>query len=324
MVPHLSVFTPITDDDIRPVLDQFNLGKLVSLRGISEGVTNTIYRLITESGVYIVTLVEDQQSPESLLYLIDLLKHLSKKGYPCPHPVADKKGHFLHTLKARPLIFVTQLEGDSPPHPNAHQCTTVGHYLAKLHLMGEGFPKKRPNTMGLNQWRTIFNSISTPLKARASSHWELMHETLQYLEAELPGCMLPRGICHTDLFPDNTLFLNGRLSGIIDLYSACSTWLIYDVAVTINAWCFSPNGEFDITLLDGLWHGYQHVRPITTVERNALRMMLMASSLRFSLTRYRDALFPRDGKRVTQKPPEAFIQILQFHQNHDLLSTLPM
>ena len=65
----------------------------------------------------------------------------------------------------------------------------------------------------------------------------LIDDELKALEAKWPSS-LPEGVIHADLFPDNVLFVDNELSGIIDFYFACCDALAYDLAVTLNAWCF--------------------------------------------------------------------------------------
>eukprot|EP01036_Dinobryon_divergens_P014250 gene14249-19240_t len=58
---------------------------------------------------------------------------------------------------------------------------------------------------------------------------------------------LPQGVIHADYFPDNVFFQGGRFAAAFDFYFACNDALAYDVAVALNAWCFEPDGSFNIT-----------------------------------------------------------------------------
>ena len=84
---------------------------------------------------------------------------------------------------------------------------------------------------------------------------------------------LPAGVIHADLFPDNVFFEGAELSGIIDFYFACNDLIAYDLAVCLNAWCFEPDGAFNITKARQMLAAYRAVRPFTGAELRALPLL---------------------------------------------------
>ncbi len=129
-----------------------------------------------------------------------------------------------------------------------------------------------------------------------------------------PVASLPSGVIHADLFPDNVFFRDGKLSGIIDFYFACNDLWAYDLAITMNAWCFEYDGSFNVTKGRHLLKGYTSVRPLEAQEQELFPMLARGASLRFLLTRLHDWLYPVEGALVQPKDPEEYIQKLKFHQ----------
>ena len=109
-------------------------------------------------------------------------------------------------------------------------------------------------------------------------------------------------------------FLDGRLSGLIDFYFACTDLLAYDVAICLNAWCFGPGGSFDAGRARALLGGYASIRPLTGAERAALPVLAQGAALRFLLTRLFDWLHTQQGALVTPKDPIEYLHRLRFHR----------
>jgi homoserine kinase type II len=137
---------------------------------------------------------------------------------------------------------------------------------------------------------------------------------LDDLEAHWPSG-LAEGVIHADLFPDNVFFLGNELSGLIDFYFACNDALAYDVAVTLNAWCFETDHTFNMTKSQALLRGYQSVRPLAPEERTALPMLARGAALRFLLTRAYDWLNTASTALVNRKDPNEFLRRLRFHRS---------
>ena len=126
---------------------------------------------------------------------------------------------------------------------------------------------------------------------------------------------LPHGVIHADLFPDNVLFVENRLSGLIDFYFACNDAFAYDLAVTMNAWCFDGDNAFDPARSHALIKGYQELRALDPVEREAFPVLARGAALRFTLTRLYDWLNQSPGALVRPKDPRDCPRRLRFHQS---------
>ncbi|MGH6953527.1 MAG: phosphotransferase, partial [Alphaproteobacteria bacterium] len=119
---------------------------------------------------------------------------------------------------------------------------------------------------------------------------------------------------HADLFPDNVFFLGDRVSGIIDFYFACNDAFAYDIAVCLNAWCFEPDGAFNVTKARTMLSAYRKARPGAAAELKTMPLLARGSAVRFLLTRLYDLLNHPAGALVRPKDPIEYLRKLKFHQ----------
>ncbi len=252
----MAVYTDVGEEELAKFLAGYDLGALLSCKGIAEGVENTNYLLHTAAGYFILTLYEKRVAKADLPFFIGLMEHLATRGINCPQPVKNKKGSALAELAGRPAAIVTFLEGVSVRRPNVSHCTAVGRALAQLHLAGNDFKLHRKNALALSGWEPLARTADKRADEVAPGLQKIIADEIAYLSAHWPR-QLPRGVIHADLFPDNVFFLGDKLSGLIDFYFACDDLLSYDLAICLNAWCFEPDGSYNVTkgraLLVGLF-----------------------------------------------------------------------
>jgi homoserine kinase type II len=252
-------------------------------------------------------------APADLPFFLGLMEHLAGAGITCPTPVRDAEGRMLRELAGRPAALVTFLEGVWIRRPQASHCMALGQAMARLHLAGQTFRGKRPNALGLAGWRPLYQRFQSRADEIAPGLGGIIEQELANLEASWPAD-LPQGVIHADLFPDNVFFLGDRLSGLIDFYFACTDALAYDVAITLNAWCFETDYSFNITKGRALLKGYQSVRPLSPAERDALPLLARGAALRFLLTRAYDWLNTAANALVSRKDPNEYLRRLRFHR----------
>lgn len=309
----MAVYTDISEDELQDFLAHYDLGRLLSYKGIAEGVENSNFSLHLDTGPAFLTLFEKRVDASDLPFFVGLMSHLAGRGINCPQPVARRDGEVIGELAGRPAIIVTFLEGMWPRRPTASHCRQVGEALAKLHLAGEDFPLTRRNALTVGDWRPLFERASDRADTVEPGLKAEIEGDLAVLERDWPAG-LPLGVIHADLFPDNVFFLGDELSGLIDFYFACTDILAYDVAICINAWCFERDFSFNLTKGIALLEGYQSVRPLSADEQSALPLLARGAALRFLLTRLYDWLNTPEGAVVTKKDPREYLRRLRFHR----------
>ena len=308
----MAVYTDFSDEEFAGFMAGYDLGAVLAVKGIAEGVENSNYLLSTETGQFILTLYEKRVDGADLPFFLGLMEHLAARGINCPLPVRNRAGTALGRLAGRPAAIVTFLTGMWVRRPRAEHCAAVGRALAELHLAGQGFPLTRRNALSVAGWRPLFAMCDGRADKVVPKLGEEIARELGCLEASWP-VGLPVGVIHADLFPDNVFFLNNALSGLIDFYFACNDMFAYDVAVCINAWCFEPDASLNVTKARGLLVNYIAVRPLSTEEQAALPLLCRGAALRFLLTRLYDWLTVPEGALVVKKDPVEYYKKLRFH-----------
>lgn len=311
----MSVFTSVSFQELQIWLQDYDIGELVELKGISSGITNTNYFVTTSQNKYVLTLFE-QNSIEELPYFIDLMSHLASHGVPCPWPIKDKKGASLHMLNGKPAALVSCLAGQDIEDPSVDQCAEVGKVLAKMHIAGQSFEEKFPQHDSHNQrgadWR---NKTATQVMPHlAAEDQQLLQETLAF-QAGFDTTQLPMGVTHADLFRDNVLFEGDKIGGLIDFYYACHDVLAYDLAIAVNDWCVQEDGSLDILRLNAMRESYETIRPLNQAEINSWPGLLRVAALRFWLSRLYDQIYPHKGELTHAKDPNHFKQILKLRKS---------
>ena len=309
----MAVYTDVAAEDLQQFLAAYDIGELLSYKGIAEGVENSNFSVHTTRGSFILTLYEKRVAANDLPFFIGLMEHLAARGLTCPQPVKNRAGEALGKLAGRPAAIVTFLEGMWIRRPSLSHCAAVGQALARLHIAGEGFTLTRKNALSLDGWRPLYERAGARADSVQQGLRAAIAAELDVLEKSWPHD-LPRGVIHADLFPDNVFFLGDKLSGLIDFYFACTDTLAYDVAVCLNAWCFESDHSYNVTKGRGLLQAYAKERPLSGAERAALPLLARGAALRFLLTRLVDWLEVPPGALVKPKDPLEYHRKLRFHQ----------
>jgi homoserine kinase type II len=192
-------------------------------------------------------------------------------------------------------------------------CREAGEGLAWLHRAAEGFPGRRANSLGQAAWSSLFAPLAPAADALKPGLAATIEADLALFAERWPRA-LPEGIVHADYFPDNVFFVGGRFGATIDFYFAAWDALAYDIAVAVNAWCFEPDGSFNLTSARAFLEGYERRRALSAAERAALPILAHGAALRFFLTRLNDWSATPPGALVRPKDPLEYERKLAVHR----------
>lgn len=322
----MAVYTQVTPEELNHFISKYNIGELYGYDEINEGIENTNYVLQTinhpssQPKKYILTLYEKRVKQNDLPYFLALLEHLNRNNVTCPMPLYARDGKSLQRLCGKPAVILSFIPGICPQHESVNHCVSLGKAVAKMHIAGFDFPLERSNDMSLKNWAHLTNITQEYADKLKPGLQNILISEIDYLLKNWPR-NLPTGIIHADLFPDNVFFLDSEISGLIDFYFACNDFLVYDLAICINAWCFDSDFSFNINKTKALLRGYEQLRSLSNDEISAIPILVRGSAIRFLLTRLYDKYTYNPNTNVTPKNPIDYLHRLQFHQNSVGLET---
>src|SRR5690242_16998387 len=157
----MAVYTDVAAEDLSRFLAGYDIGALLSYKGIAEGVENSNFLVHTAKGHFILTLYERRVAERDLPFFLGLMEHLAGRGINCPQPVKDRAGKVLGKLAGRPAAIVTFLDGMWIRRPSAAHCGALGESLARLHLAGADFAMRRDNAL----------SVAASARTRSTAIW---------------------------------------------------------------------------------------------------------------------------------------------------------
>lgn len=315
----MAVFTPLSADDIRALLARYDAGDYVSHDGILSGVENTNFVVETTKGRFVATLIERRITPNDLPFILGFADALAAHGIPAASPLRTHDDALFTTLKNKPALLTPFLDGTAVTAPTSNDAAAIGDLLARMHTAAAHYPARAANRMALPAWRALLDECRD--HGLPDDIFSIIDDELMFQSGIWQDMNTPSGACHLDLFPDNVFFKDGGVSGVIDFYFSATAPYVYDLMLTVNAWCYD-NGKPVIPRLFALIEAYDKTRPLSTAEKNMMPALGRAAALRIFATRQHAQCHPQDGGQVTAKDPLEYLRILISHRMDDILGRM--
>jgi homoserine kinase type II len=284
----VATFTHLDLADATRIARAHGLGGCHAVLPIAAGTVNSNYFLDTDQGRVFVRLYEQQES-EGVAYEWLLLSHLRARGVPLPARVEGPPAG-QERVAGRPVAVFRRVEGEDLCQARVDTARTraVGAALARANRAGQDFTPVREGRFRLADIEQLIEAARGAERAELSASLARLGALAAELGAALAGELreLPRGVIHGDLFRDNVLWQDGSVVALLDWESASDGILVYDLAVTLLAWCCGD--RLDWQLARAMVDGYRGVRELSGPEWTGLWWMLRLACLRFATTRITD------------------------------------
>ena len=286
----MALRTPLDEVEARAVCEAYGLA-LESIEPLpAHGTVNSNFRVRASGRVWFLRLNEGKRE-QDVAAEVALVDRLRTHGLPTPEIVRARDGRAIVPAAGRPATLFPWLDGREAA-PNAKEPSTValvGAALGRLHRAGWGMTAAElpRNYYSLDALERRLESFADDLRVA---------DIVPALRYELDRARRRRaGVCgliHQDLFPDNVLVDDaGALVAVLDFEQATHGLLVYDVAVALNAWCWTGS-RIHKPAVDSVLLAYEAIRPLDQSERLRLVDEARLAAARFAITRITDVFLP--------------------------------
>ncbi|MFZ2842904.1 homoserine kinase [Psychrobacter sp.] len=338
----MSVYTQLTDDQFATFCQRFGVS-FVRAIPITQGIKNSNWFIQTTDDVdgehsYVFTLFEERP-PEDIEKMAVILNQLQGK-LPVAAPLAlvdsgvksDADKRYVIHYDNKAITVVPCLAGSHPQQTSQSMCHEIGASLAVLHETLQALQPAEKYGVPLYPWSEVRDR---EMQFMPGDEAKLMSDIWQSY-GNLPLATLPKGLCHLDMFADNTLWnlsLNNsqkgheHLTGLLDFTEVSVEHYVMDIAITINDFCTiwgdAEQGEsvnFDRHKMAAFLQGYESKRTLGADEKRALPVMLAKAAVIFWLLRlnviHYNRTEGRTGDNIMVKNPDLMKRLAAYHWSH--------
>lgn len=298
---------------LQELIDDYGLARPNIHNGVPFGGASTHFVVETPRGKHLLR-IDRTKGELEVKRELDLLVFLRKHGYPCPQPLADRKGRWYRENGGACLSLYRWIDGVPPPPEKLTppRLEAVGRALAELHTLGKGYKKGIENRFSHERIAELYLRLRERLPPYFRKIVRTLDDEVEYLRHYLEN-KLPKGMIHGDVSLDKLVFRGEKLVAIVDFESACRGKFVFDLAAAVNALCCDRAG-YHIKRFESLIAGYESLRPLSLAEWDAFPNELRLQALRVTVERLRDL--------VGSAPDEAHRADRAFHEAFDRLRIL--
>jgi homoserine kinase type II len=248
-------------NSIQLLMDNYNSGKITTVRRTVGGYANINYKVSTNRGDYLLKIHRNKPIAD-IVPETEIFKYLKTKGIPSAYPIPDRNNQFIASLGSENVVVYEFIDGHHP-EVNIETTKQIAQVAATLNLLEVPASFTQKNWVDIDYCKAVIQKFSTAVNTHPAI-FEYFIEQTRHLEAPL-AVDVPKGLVHGDLFPDNTMFKGNQLLAVLDFEVICVENLLFELGTAIHGFCYVGN-KLSETLLHGFLAEYQKQVTLTETE----------------------------------------------------------
>ena len=309
----MGVFTNLFQDEIDFIEEKYNI-KILEIKNIDNGILNSNFYIKTKNKKYILRIYEANRTIEEEKQELILLDKIAD-FIPVSTAIKNINNEWISILNNKKIALFEYIDGSSITKIDTHIIREIAMYIAKLHSFSKDFSFEEYN----RKTRIDFNFYYNEIK-KSEIDFKFKNELLNSAD-KINGfdfSILPSGVIHGDIFPDNVLLDDyNNIKVIFDFNESYYAPFIFDIAIVINFWIKINDFDFftENNLIRDFLNYYSKYRKITKEELKSLDIACKKIALTFIFLRIYKEKIDNSYQKAISIQEKSYLDLIKLIKN---------
>ena len=309
----MGVFTNLFQDEIDFIEKKYKI-KILEIKNIDNGILNSNFYIKTKNKKYILRIYEanrtiDEEKQELILLdrIVDFI--------PVSIAIKNIDNEYISIFNNKKFALFEYIDGNSITKIDTHIIREIAIYLGKLHSYTKDISFEKYNRKTRINFDFYYNEIK-----KSGIDFKFKNELLNSAD-KINGfdfSILPSGVIHGDIFPDNVLLDDyNNIKVIFDFNESYYAPFIFDIAIVINFWIKINDFDFftENNLIRDFLNYYSKYRKITKEELKSLDIACKKIALTFIFLRIYKEKIDNSYQKAISIQEKSYLDLIKLIKN---------
>ena len=309
----MGVFTNLFQDEIDFIEKKYKI-KILEIKNIDNGILNSNFYIKTKNKKYILRIYEanrtiDEEKQELILLdrIVDFI--------PVSIAIKNIDNEYISIFNNKKFALFEYIDGNSITKIDTHIIREIAIYLGKLHSFTKDISFEKYNRKTRINFDFYYNEIK-----KSEIDFKFKNELLNSAD-KINGfdfSILPSGVIHGDIFPDNVLLDEyNNIKVIFDFNESYYAPFIFDIVIVINFWIKINGFDFftENNLIRDFLNYYSKYRKITKEELKSLDIACKKIALTFIFLRIYKEKIENSYQKAISIQEKSYLDLIKLIKN---------
>ena len=309
----MGVFTNLFQDEIDFIEKKYKI-KILEIKNIDNGILNSNFYIKTKNKKYILRIYEanrtiDEEKQELILLdrIVDFI--------PVSIAIKNIDNEYISIFNNKKFALFEYIDGNSITKIDTHIIREIAIYLGKLHSFTKDISFEKYNRKTRINFDLYYNEIK-----KSEIDFKFKNELLNSADKinSFDFSILPSGVIHGDIFPDNVLLDDyNNIKVIFDFNESYYAPFIFDIAIVINFWIKINDFDFftENNLIRDFLNYYSKYRKITREELKSLDIACKKIALTFIFLRIYKEKIDNSYQKAISIQEKSYLDLIKLIKN---------